>query len=91
MAGIALYAALYEPRIAELTVTNLSESHRDGPIFLNVLRILDTPQTVAMVAENSNVVLRQGDESPWRYAKEVSTNRGWSQDRLRILTTAAAQ
>jgi len=91
MAGIALYAALYEHGIEEVTLTNLPESHRDGPIFLNVLRVLDTPQTVAMAAENSKVVLRQGDASPWQYAEEVSTNLGWAQDRVRILTSAAAQ
>ncbi len=91
MSGIGLYAALYEPRIEEVNLTNLPESHRDGPIFLNVLRVLDTPQTVAMVAENSRVVLRQGDDTPWQYAKEVSRNLGWPQDRVLVLTTAAAQ
>jgi hypothetical protein len=91
MAGIGLYAALYEPAIAELSLTNLPESHRDGPIFLNVLRVLDTPQTVAMVAENSRVVLRQGDDVPWQYAREVSRNLGWPEDRLRIQTMAAAR
>ncbi|HEX3601056.1 MAG TPA: acetylxylan esterase, partial [Lacipirellulaceae bacterium] len=50
MAGIALYAALFEPKIKALTLTNLSKSHRDGPDFINVLKYLDIPQAVAMTA-----------------------------------------
>jgi dienelactone hydrolase len=49
MAGIALYAALYEPEVARLDLWHLPPSHREGPIFLNVRRYLDTPQALAMV------------------------------------------
>jgi hypothetical protein len=48
MAGIALYAALFEPEVARLDLWNLPSSHRQGPTFLNVLRILDIPQAVAL-------------------------------------------
>jgi hypothetical protein len=48
MAGIALYAALYEPDVARLDLWHLAASHRDGPVFLNVRKYLDTPQALAM-------------------------------------------
>jgi hypothetical protein len=48
MAGVALYAALFEPDVARLDLWNLPTSHRQGPTFLNVRRILDTPHAVAL-------------------------------------------
>jgi hypothetical protein len=49
MAGIALYAAIFEPEVVQLTLTHLPPSHRQGPTFLNVRRVLDTPQALALV------------------------------------------
>jgi dienelactone hydrolase len=48
MAGIALYAALFEPDVARLDLWHPPASHQQGPIFLNVLRVLDMPQAVAL-------------------------------------------
>jgi hypothetical protein len=78
MAGIALYAALFEPKIHEVALGNLPATHRDGPDFLNVLRILDIPQTVAMVAEKSHVVLREANDAAWEYPLAVAKNLGWN-------------
>lgn len=48
-AGIlALYAGLFEPGVTEFDLWNPPTTHRDGPIFLNVARILDIPQAVAL-------------------------------------------
>jgi dienelactone hydrolase len=83
MAGVALYAALFEPKIQELVLDNLPLSHREGPDFLNVMRYLDVPQTVAMVAENSRVVIRQEREAGWEYPLAVAKNLGWN-NQIRI-------
>jgi hypothetical protein len=48
MAGIALYASLFEPDVARLDLWHPPASHRQGPIFLNVLRVLDMPQAVTL-------------------------------------------
>jgi hypothetical protein len=48
MAGVALYAALFEPEVARIDLWHPPASHRDGPTFLNVRRILDMPQAVAL-------------------------------------------
>jgi cephalosporin-C deacetylase-like acetyl esterase len=55
MAGIALYASLFEPDITGLDLWHLPSSHRDGPIFLNVLRYMDIPDAIAMASERTEV------------------------------------
>jgi hypothetical protein len=90
MAGIALYAALFEPRIEAVEVEQLPASHLEGPDFLNVLRILDVPQTVAMVAENSRVSIDQGHDSDWEYPLAVAKTLGWNK-RITVRTTPAAK
>jgi dienelactone hydrolase len=78
MAGVALYASLFEPPVAKLTLTDLPPTHRDGPYFLNVSRILEMPQAVALAAERGPVVLRNASEADWEYPLTVAKKLGWS-------------
>lgn len=48
MAGIVLYAAIFEPDVARLDLWHPPASHSQGPTFLNVRTILDMPQAVAL-------------------------------------------
>lgn len=84
MAGIALYASLYEPDIKRVDLWRLAASHRDGPDFLNVLRFLDVPQAVALAAERSQVVLYQTDPADWNYPRETAKRLGWGEKRVQI-------
>jgi hypothetical protein len=84
MAGIALYASLFEPGITELYLSHLPNTHRDGPTFLNVMRYLDMPQAVAMAAERSQVCLFQENDSGWHFPKYVAERFDWPEDKLRI-------
>ena len=59
MAANLLYSSLYVPDVARLDLHDLPASHMDGPAYLNVLRILDLPQTVALATERTRVVLYQ--------------------------------
>ncbi len=53
-AGIlAAYAALFEPSIKEIVLINPPSSHKDGPYFLGVLRVLDIPNALGMLAPRS--------------------------------------
>jgi hypothetical protein len=54
---IAAYAALLEPKIKEVIIVDPPVSHRDGPIFLNVLRVLDIPEALGMLAPNVKLTL----------------------------------
>jgi cephalosporin-C deacetylase-like acetyl esterase len=86
MAGVALYAALFEPGIAQLELGRLPSTHRDGPFLLNVNRYLDTPQAVAMAAEHSRVVLHHQTPADWDYPKAVIASLGWEDSPLQIHT-----
>ncbi len=47
---IAAYAALFEPSVREVIAVDPPASHHEGPIFLGVLRVLDTPDALGMLA-----------------------------------------
>lgn len=47
---IAAYAALFEPAIEAVTLVEPTATHREGPIFLNVLRYLDVPDALGLLA-----------------------------------------
>ncbi len=85
MAGAALYASLFEDRIAGLDLFDLPVTHQKGPIFLNVLRYLDTPQAVALAAERTNVALHGENTPAWRFPAAVVHNLGWEPERFRHL------
>jgi dienelactone hydrolase len=90
MAGIALYAALFEPEVKQLDLRDLSHSHREGPDFFNVLRVLDVPQTVAVTAENSNVRIHQEADGGWEFPRAVAERLGWGERVVVVTNTADA-
>jgi dienelactone hydrolase len=49
-AGLALYAAILEPRVHQVMLADPPDSHAEGPVFLNVLRYTDLPEAAALVA-----------------------------------------
>lgn len=84
MAGIALYAGLFEPDVARLDLWSLPHSHRDGPYFLNVLRFMDVPQAVALAAEHSQVRIYQADAAGWEYPAAVAEKLGWDRKQIQV-------
>jgi hypothetical protein len=48
MAGIALYAGIFEPAVKRFELWSLPASHQEAICLLNVLRVLDLPQAVAL-------------------------------------------
>jgi len=84
IAGVTLYASLFEPNIARLELDDLPTTHRGGPIFLNVRRYLDMPEAVAMAAERWPVTISQTDLTGWEYPTAVGKKLGWEAGRLTI-------
>jgi hypothetical protein len=84
MSGIALYAALFEPDVARLDLWQLPRSHREGPDFLNVLKVLDVPQAVALAAERSKVRIYQAGTEGWEYPAAVAGKLGWPAKQIEI-------
>jgi dienelactone hydrolase len=55
---IAAYAALFVPDVvADMFVIDPPVSHRDGPHFLNVLRVLDVPEALGLLAPKVKLTL----------------------------------
>ncbi|MHB8898055.1 MAG: alpha/beta hydrolase family protein [Thermoguttaceae bacterium] len=75
-AGLAVYAALFEPGIDRLELAKVPATHRDGPILLNVNRFLDMPQAVAMAAERTEVHTTDSKEA-MTYAAAVAEKLKW--------------
>ena len=47
---IAAYAALLKPQFSEVVIVDPPVSHRDAPIFLNILRVVDVPDALGLLA-----------------------------------------
>jgi dienelactone hydrolase len=90
MAGVVLYASLFEPKITRLDLHGLPPSHRDGPYLFNVQRILDMPQAVALAAERSQVIVYDDEPERWDYPRQVAERLGWEK-RLQVRGSGPAQ
>ena len=84
MAVNALYAAVFEQKIERADLWRLPQSHRNGPDYLNVLRILDIPQAVAIASEHSKVRLYQEDLAGWEYPTTVAAGLRWPADQFTV-------
>jgi cephalosporin-C deacetylase-like acetyl esterase len=86
MAGIALYAALFEPDVARLDLYGLPTSHRQGPTFLNVARILDVPQAVALALPREMHLHVKDEEQAhaWDWPRRLQTALGHESLRIHI-------
>lgn len=82
--GIALYAALFEPDVKTLVLSDLPASHAQGPIFLNVRRYFDLPQALALAAQPIQLrVCHESERARWDWPVQLQKLLG--QDSLRIL------
>jgi hypothetical protein len=76
-AGVALYAALFRPEVAKLDLWYLPRSHRQGPTFLNVLRVLDVPQAVALAFPRKVTIHARGEDvEAWGWPMQLQDNLG---------------
>ncbi len=55
---LAAYAGLFEPSIGGVVVVEPPISHRRGPYLLNVLRTLDTPEALGLLAPTPLTLVR---------------------------------
>ncbi|HEY7155806.1 MAG TPA: acetylxylan esterase [Gemmataceae bacterium] len=81
-AGVLVaYAALLEPSIQEVVAINPPASHRDGPIFLNVLRVLDIPEALGLLAPDVKLTLVNAKDKAFDRTAEIYRLAG-AADRL---------
>jgi hypothetical protein len=76
-AGIlAAYAALLEPSIKEVIIIDPPKSHMEGPIFLNVLRVLDIPEALGMLAPDVKLTLVNAKDKAFDRTAEIYKRAG---------------
>jgi dienelactone hydrolase len=54
---LAAYAAFFEPKIKHVVIIDPPKSHKEGPYFLNVLRVLDIPEVLGLLAPDVRLTL----------------------------------
>lgn len=77
MAMNALLAAIMEPGVTRLVLTRLPTSYRDAPDYLNLARVADVPELLALAAERMEVVLYETPPEVARFANAVGEKLGW--------------
>jgi dienelactone hydrolase len=81
-AGIlAAYAAIFEPDITEVVVVDPPTSHMKGPYFLNVLRVLDIPEALGLLAPRKLTLINAKDKAFDRTVEIYK--RAGAEDKLR--------
>lgn len=78
----SLYAALFVPNVARVDLHHLPISHREGPDFFNVLRVLEIPDTALIVGENTNVRLYGHNRTAWEPTLDRAKSLGWDAKRI---------
>ena len=73
---IAAYAALFEPSIKEIVVIDPPWSHKDGPHFLGVLRVLDIPDALGMLAPRKLTIVGAKDNKAFDKTAEIYKRAG---------------
>ncbi len=60
---LVAYAALLEPSFPEIVIVDPPKSHREGPTFLNVLRVLDIPDALCLLAPRRLTLINAKDKA----------------------------
>jgi dienelactone hydrolase len=72
-----LYAGLFVPDVAHFELRDLPGSHmKEAPDYLNVLRILDLPQAVALAADRAPTRLEADDAATWAFPVQTARSLG---------------
>jgi cephalosporin-C deacetylase-like acetyl esterase len=72
---IGAYAALFEPSIQEVVVVDPPASHRDGPIFLNVIQVVDIPTALGLLEPRPLTLIGAGGDA-WQLTRRLYVSAG---------------
>lgn len=74
---LGAYAALFENCIAEVTLVDPPSTHRDGPHFLGVMKVLDVPDALGLLAPR-HVTLVNAKDSAFDRALDAYKAAGYA-------------
>jgi hypothetical protein len=75
-APIALWAAVFEPKVAAVRLQSLPASYREGPIFLNLDRILEPSQVLGLLYPRPVTVDDATDPAAYDWASQLAEALG---------------
>jgi dienelactone hydrolase len=75
-AAIAYYAGMFEPSVIEFDLWHPPANHRDGPILLNVAKVLDFPQALALTDKPIVVNVKAAEREKWSWPLQLSNATG---------------
>ena len=83
MAGNSLYASLFEAPVAGMQLS-VPRADKSWPDYLNVMRVLNTPQAIALAADRAKVQIWPDRETvlDWDYLKQVGAKLHWPADQF---------
>jgi dienelactone hydrolase len=84
MAGIVLYAGLFEPDVVRFDLWHPPASHRQGPVFLNVRRFLDMPQAMALAFPRQIRLYVKDDDEADRWQWPLQLQKGLGVEHIKI-------
>jgi hypothetical protein len=79
----ALLAAVFEDGLDRIDVEGIPVTFREGPDYLNILRIIEVPQAVVMAAEHCRVRVA-GAAGDWSFVNAAADRLGWERGRVTI-------
>ena len=71
MAVSTVYAAMIDNNVAKLELIEPNTTHRNGPYLLNVSRILNVPQAIAVAALNTSIQIRTSETDAFQYLSRI--------------------
>ena len=81
---IFIRAALFEPEVSRIDLWHPPASHREGPTFLNVRRILDMPQAVALAFPRPVRLYVKDDAEAAAWEWPLTLQKSLGQEYLRV-------
>ena len=88
MAGNAIYASIWSERpVARLDLHDLPKSHREGPIYLNVLKAGDLPFALTVAAERTPVRLYTDQPADWSFLTGTAQALAWPPKQVELRAT----
>jgi hypothetical protein len=81
----SLYASLFVTGIDSLSLLQIPSTQRNGPDYLNVLKVLDIPEAAAIAAGHCQLQLQPKQTNEWDFLRELAASQvadlklGWLQ------------
>ena len=74
MAVNALYASLFVHGISGLQLYQVPSNQKEGPDYLNVLKVMDIPEAAVMAAERCPLQIQSDETNGWEFLRAMAAS-----------------